>query len=227
MKKCISILFCSLILLSNIFCIERSISHSYKADYSLFPENPYKAQYINNLTGRYDIRYCVQSNLVIPKKEAQGYDCSDILKKLDQMGGLDKECYGVSFIDPKSGERKAIFKKAEFDRSTGQLYVKDKAAGGLNFDVGIDTYKNNGNIYIVNAIINKKPDNIFVRGIKKREAEIFILMREDEENISVYALIQCSYSPLEHKVFKNLVETSVTLRVIEIQNWFYRMICKK
>ena len=97
----------------------------------------------------------------------------------------------------------------------------------MNFDVGIDTYKNNGNIYIVNAIINKKPDNIFVRGIKKREAEIFILMREDEENISVYALIQCSYSPLEHKVFKNLVESSVTLRVIEIQNWFYRMICKK
>ena len=62
--------------------------------------------------------------------------------------------------NPKSGERKAIFKKAEFDRSTGQLYVKDKAAGGLNFDVGIDTYKNNGNIYIVNAIINKKPDNV-------------------------------------------------------------------
>ena len=227
MKKFILFLFSSIFLISNIFSIERKISHSYKADYSLFPDTQYKDHYINNLTGKYDIRYCVQSNLVISKKDAKGYDCAEVLKKLDQMGGLDKECFGVSFVEPDSGVRKALFKKAEFDREAGLLYVKDRAAGGLNFDVVIDTYKSSGNIYAVHGIINKKPDNIFVRGIKKREAEIFVFMQEDEQNISVYALIQCSYSPLEHKVFKNLVESSVTIRVVEIQNWFYRMISGK
>ena len=143
------------------------------------------------------------------------------------MGGLDKECFGVSFIDEKSRERKALFKQAVFNQNEGLLYVKDRAAGGLNFDVAIDTYKTNGNIYAINAIINKKPDNIFVRGIKKREAEIFVFMQENDETVSVYALVQCSYSPLEHKIIKNLVETSVTLRVVEIQNWFYRMLTGK
>ena len=224
MKKFILFIF-SLNLITSLFCMERTISHSYKADYSLFPETQYKDSYIKSLTGKYDIRYCVQSNLVIPKSEAKGYSCEQILKKLDQLGGLEKECYGVSYIDPNSGERKALFKNAKFDPIAGLLYVKDKAAGGLNFDVGIDTYKNNGNIYVINAIINKRPDSIFVRGIKKREAEIFVFMQENNDSVSVYALIQCSYSPLEHKFLKNLVETSVTQRVNEIQNWFYRMLC--
>ncbi|SEP76615.1 hypothetical protein SAMN04487977_101355 [Treponema bryantii] len=226
MKKFI-LLFITLNLFTGLFSFDRTISHSYKADYSLFPESKYKKTYTDKLTGNYDIRYCVQTNLVIPKKEANGYTCEQIIKKLDQMGGLDKECFGVSFIDEKSRERKALFKQAVFNQNEGLLYVKDRAAGGLNFDVAIDTYKNNGNIYAINAIINKKPDNIFVRGIKKREAEIFVFMQENDETVSVYALVQCSYSPLEHKIIKNLVETSVTLRVVEIQNWFYRMLTGK
>lgn len=224
MKKFIVLIF-SLNLLASLFSLERSISHSYTADYNLFPDSKYKNTYINKLTGKYDINYCVQSNLVIPKSEARGYSCDQIIKKLDQLGGLERECYGVSYIDPKSGERKAIFKNARFNPEEGTLYVKDKAAGGLNFSVGIDTYKNNGNIYAINAIINKRPDSIFVRGIKKHEAEIFVYMQEQDDYISVYALIQCSYSPLEHKFLKALVESAVNLRIIEIQNWFYRMLC--
>lgn len=209
----------------SIFSFEYNLIHTYSADYGLFPDTPYSQYYISKLADKYPVKYCVQSNIRFSKAEAQGYTCSEVLKKLDQMGGLDKECYGVSYIDAESGVRKPIFKKASFDSEKGLLYVKDKAAGGLNFDVKIDTYKNLENIYVVNAVINKRPDNIFVRGIKKREAEIFVLMQENDEYISVYALIQCSYSPLEHKFLKNIVEMAVTSRVLEIENWFYRMMC--
>lgn len=225
MKKKIIILLAIFLLFSKAFCVERSILHTYKADYSLFPNSKLKNNYVQKISGKYKINYCVQSNIVIPKKEARGYTCSQILKKLDQMGGLDKEGYGVSYIDANTGERKPIFKKAKYDSNKNELYVKDKAAGGLHFDVLIDRYEAESNIYAVNAIINKKPDNFFVRGIKKNEAEIFVFMQENENNISVYALIQCSYSPIEHKFLKSYVEKAVSARVIEIQNWFYRMIC--
>ena len=226
MKKLYLLLLLSLSICVNAFSLEKKIVHSYKSDYRLFPEIQYKNNYIKKLSEKYEVKYCVQSNLKIPRQEAKGYDCSMILKKLDQLGGLDKECYGVSYIDANTKERKPIFKKSIYDKENGTLYVKDKAAGGLNFDVNIDTYNNNGNVYAVNAIINKKPDNIFVRGIKKREAEIFVLMQEDESDINVYALIQCSYSPIEHKFLKSYVENAVTARVTELQNWFYRMLCE-
>jgi len=193
----------------------------------LFPETPYTNKYVKKLNSNYDIHYCVQSIISIPKKDAKGYNCEQILQKLDQMGGIDKECFGVSYIDGKTGERKPIFKKARYDFEKNTLYIKDKAAGGLNFDVGIDTFQNSGNIYVVNAIVNKRPDNIFVGGIKKREAEIFVFMQEESEVINVYALIQCSYNPLEHKFLKSYVESAVTARVLELQNWFYRMLCKE
>ena len=115
-----------------------------------------------------------------------------ILKKLDQLGGLDKECYGVSYIDANTKERKPIFKKSIYDKENGTLYVKDKAAGGLNFDVNIDTYKNNGNVYVVNAIINKKPDNIFVElgrfhpeNVELDPGKILILDKKETDGLNV------------------------------------------
>ena len=225
MKKfCILFIF-SLLFFSAGFSLEKTIIHSYNADYSLFPDASFKNSYIHKLSSNYDIHYCVQSKIKFPKNEAKGYTCEQILKKLDQMGGVDKECFGVSYIDAKSGERKPIFKKAKYDVQNRTLYIKDKAAGGLNFDVDINSLKNNGNTYIVNAVINKKPDNVFVRGLKKGEAEIFVLMQEEVSSVTVYALIQCSYSPLDHKFLKSYVESAVTARVNELQNWFYRMLC--
>ena len=50
-------------------------------------------------------------------------------------------------------------------------------------------------------------------------------MQENDSNIDVYALIQCSYSPIEHKFLKSFVENAVTARVSELQNWFCRMLC--
>ena len=226
-KKYLIIITIAVLILSHGFSFDRKIQHSYKSDYSLFPDIEFKDSYIKKLTENYEVHYCVQSVFQIPKAEAIGYGCNEILQKLDQLGGIDKECNGVSYVDPDTGARKAIFKKSEFNTDTNVLYIKDKAAGPLYFDVGIDRYKNNGNVYIVKAIVNKKPDIIFVRGIKKNEAEIFVLMQEDDEWIKVYALIQCSYNPLEHKFLKTLVESAVSLRVVEIQNWFYRMLCKK
>ena len=225
MKKALLSLLIIFYTCISVFSFESNIMHSYAPDYCLFPSTPYSQNYISKLGDKYPVKYCVQSNIRFPKNEANGYTCAEVLRKLDQMGGLDKECYGVSYIDAETGERKPIFKKSSFDSEKGFLYVKDKAAGGLNFDVKIDTYKNAENIYVVNAVINKRPDNIFVRGIKKREAEIFVLMQENDDYINVYALIQCSYSPQEHKFLKNIVENAVTSRVLEIQNWFYRMMC--
>ena len=226
-KKYLLIVTTSIILISHCFSFERKIQHSYCSDYSLFPEIEHKDKYIKKLTENYEVHYCVQSVFSVPKAEACGYSCDEILQKLNQLGGTDKECYGVSYVEPDTGKRKAIFKKSEYDAEANTLYIKDKAAGPLYFDVGIDRYKNNGNVSIVKAIVNKKPDIIFVRGIKKNEAEIFVLMQENDEWINVYALIQCSYNPLEHKIIKTLVESAVSLRVVEIQNWFYRMLCKK
>lgn len=226
MKKLKLFIITLLLITSFCFSNERQILHSYSADYSLFPETQLKDRYIKKLSNRYPVKYCVQAIYDIPKNEANGYSCEQVLHKLDQMGGLEKECFGVSYIDANTGVRKPIFKKAEYDEVRGTLYVKDKAAGGLNMDVIIDRYINSGNIYAVNGIINKRPDNIFVRGIKKNEAEIFVLMQEKADVISVYALIQCSYSPIEHKFLKSFVENAVTGRVVEIQNWFYRMLCE-
>ena len=225
MKKTILILSVLLLLISNLNADSRKITHSYHSNYTLFPEFEYRNTWIRKLSSNYDIRYCVQSVYEIPKSEAKGYSCVQILDKLDQLGGLDKECYGVSYIDANTGERKPIFKKSTYNKDTHELYVKDKAAGGLHMKVDIETFNNIDNSYIVNAVIIKNPDNIFVRGLKKNEAEIFVLMQEDSEKIKVYALIQCSYSPIEHKFLKSFVERAVTARVLEIQHWFYSMLC--
>ena len=225
MKKNLLVLLLSFCVIFKIFSFERSITHSYEADYRLFPETAYTQKYINQLKGKYQVKYCVQSNLIIPKEEAKGYTCEQILKKLDQMGGLDKECYGVSYIDYRTSERRAYFKKSMFDRDSGLLYVKDKTIGGLYLDVAIDTYKQKDNIYAITAILNKRPDNFFVRAIKKREAELFVLLQETDEEINVYALIQSSSAPVKLKIFQNYVEGAVGGRVREIQNWFCRMLC--
>ena len=225
MKKTVLYLVLSFFIISNIFSGERKIQHSYNADYSLFPDAACKDEYIKKLGESYDVRYCVQSVFTIEKNLAKGYTCEEILSKLDQMGGVDKECFGVSYVDANK-IRRPIFKVVHHDTEKNELYIKDKAAGGLNTDISIKTYEDNGKVYIVNAVVNKKPDNIFVRGIKKDEAEVFVLMKEDDEFISVYALIQCSYSPLEHKFLKSKVEKAVSARVNELQNWFYRMLCE-
>ena len=225
MKKCISIIFISYLLISNAFSFERKISHSYTADYSLFPQTAYSQKYMRKLSAKYPVRYCVQANLIIPKADAKGYSCEQVLKKLDQMGGLDKECYGVSYIDYRTGERKAYFKKTSYDRNTGILYVKDKTVGGLYLDVAIDTYKQKDNIYAISAVLNRRPDNFFVRAIKKKEAELFVLLQETDEEINVYALIQSSSAPIKLKIFQDYIEGAVSGRVREIQNWFCRMIC--
>ena len=225
MKKTILFISILFILFSNINADSRKIMHSYTSNYTLFPQFEFRNSWIRKLSSSYDIRYCVQSVYEIPKNEAKGYTCAQILDKLDQLGGLEKECYGVSYIDANSGERKPIFKKSTYDKDTKELYVKDKAAGGLHMKVDIQTYNSVNNSYIVNAVISKNPDNIFVRGLKKNEAEIFVLMQEESEMIKVYALIQCSYSPTDHKFLKSFVERAVTARIVEIQNWFYRMLC--
>lgn len=225
MKKKLLILLISFSCIYKSFSFERTIIHAYEADYSLFPATLCRAKYINNLKGKYKVKYCVQSNLVIPRESAKGYSCEQILSKLDQMGGLDKECYGVSYIDYRSGERKAYFKKSSYDRNTGILYIKDKTVGGLYLDVEIDKYIETEKIYAISAILNKRPDNFFVRAIKKREAELFVLLQENDETINVYALIQSSSAPIKLKIFQNYVEGAVGGRVREIQNWFSRMIC--
>lgn len=225
MKKILLVLIISLSFIFKFYSFERTITHSYEADYQLFPDTDYTGKYIEQLKGKYEVRYCVQSKLTIPKEEAKGYSCEQILKKLDQMGGLDKECYGVSYIDYRTGERKAYFKKSIYDRNTGILYIKDKTVGGLYLDVRIDTYKQKENLYAISAVLNKRPDNFFVRAIKKREAELFVLLQETDDAINVYALIQSSSAPVKLKIFKNYVEGAVGGRVREIQNWFCRMIC--
>ena len=75
------------------------------------------------------------------------------------------------------------------------------------------------------AVLNKTPDNIFLQGIKKNEACIFVFLEETEEGANLYVLIQTKFSPLKMKFVKKIVENAVSARVIELQNWFYRMIC--
>ena len=225
MNKKIFILLISLFVNFKFFSFERTITHSYEADYRLFPDTAYTEKYIKQLRGKYEVKYCVQSNIIIPKEAAKGYSCEQILKMLDQMGGLDKKCYGVSYIDYRTGERKAYFKKSSYDKNTGILYVKDKTIGGLYLDVSIDTYKQKENTYAISAILNKRPDNFFVRAIKKKEAELFVLLQETDDSINVYALVQSSSAPIKLKIFQKYVEGAVGGRVREIQNWFSRMIC--
>ncbi len=219
-----------LFIINSVFAINTRITHSYSSDYSLFPENNLKDFYIKTQLNSFPVNYSVQSVLSIPKTEAKGFSCEQILSKLDQMGGLEKDCNGVSYIDGNTNERKALFKKSEYTVSQdninkGELYVKDKAAGGLYFDVSINKYVDNETYYVVYGILNRSPTNFFVRGIKKDEASIFVLMQESDTDINVYAVIQSSYSPANHRFLRSFVETSVEVRVIEIENWFYRMLC--
>ena len=224
MKKIIICLF-TFLLLQSAFSFDSTSKHFYGPDYSLFPECPYKVSYIKRLTSRYSVSYTFQSIMEIPKSEVKGYSCKEILGHLDQMGGLDKECYGVSYIDANTGVRKPVFKKSRFDDSISELYVKDKAAGSLYFDVDIDWYNNTDSTYIVNAILNKTPSNIFVREIKKNEATIFVLMNETESAVQLYVLAQSHFSPKKHKIVTSIIEAAVSGRVQAIQEWFYRMLC--
>ena len=231
MKKSIYLILL-LLITSKVFAAQIHLTHSYAADYSLFPDNKFKDYYVNNQLKKFPVNYSVQSVYVIPKNEANGYSCEQILSKLDQMGGLDKEAYGVSYIDANTGERKPIFKKSSYTitdikRNTGELYVKDKAAGGLFFDVSIDKYVDGNTYYLVYGILKQSPTNFFVRGIKKGEACIFVLMQDTETEIRVYALMQSKYSPANHRFLKAFVEGAVSARVIEIENWFYRMLCNR
>lgn len=227
MKKFFITLSLSLLTIAAGFSYESRICHSYSADSSLFPDTIYTEYYKNKLASEYPVRYCVQSVFDIQKNEANGYTCEQILNRLDQLGGLEKECFGVSYLDANTGARKAVFKKSRYDNSTHELYIKDKSAGGLYFNVNVDKYNYEGNLYIVRAILSKTPDNFFVRGIKKKEAEIFVLMQEKSDTITVYSLMQCSYNPLNHKFIKSYVENAVTARVGALQEWFYRMLCKQ
>ena len=217
-------------IINSLSAIDAKIVHAYSSDYSLFPENKFKDYYIKNQLNSFPVNYSVQSVLSIPKADAKGFSCDQILSKLDQMGGLEKDCYGVSYIDPNTNERKALFKKSEYsvnenNQNKGQLYVKDKAAGGLNFDVSINKFDDKETYYVVYGLLNKSPTNFFVRGIKKDEASIFVLMQESDNDINVYAVVQSSYSPANHRFLKSFVENSVAIRVVEIENWFYRMLC--
>ncbi len=227
MKRFIITVSLSIFILANSFSYESQICHSYKADSSLFPQTVYTEYYKNKLSTEYPVRYCVQSVFDIPKNEANGYNCEQILNRLDQLGGLEKECFGVSYLDENTGTRKAVFKKSRYDKLSHELYIKDKSAGGLYFDVNVDKYNNEGKLFIVRAILSKTPDNFFVRGIKKKEAEIFVLMQEKQDSVTVYSLMQCSYNPLNHKFVKSFVESAVTARVGALQEWFYRMLCKQ
>ena len=210
----------------SINCFSQpKFSHSYQADYSLMPKDEQSAFYSKKLKNLFPVNYCFQSVLKIPRENANGYSCSQILQKLDQMGGLDKECYGVSYIDGNTGVRKAMFKKSLLDKENHELYIKDKTAGGLNFDFKVDEYFG-GNVFAVTAVLNKNPSNVLLREIKKNEAAIFVLMQENQNEINLYVLIQCTYSPFKYKILKRIVENAVMARVFEVQNWFYRMLCE-
>ncbi len=227
MKKFFLVCF-TIVLLQSVYSIDNVQSkHVYGPDYSLFPDIAYRDLYIKKLTNRYSVSYCFQSVMEIPKAEIKGYSCRDILDRLDQMGGLEKECYGVSYIDGNTGVRKPIFKKSRFDRSCNELYVKDKAAGNLYFDVQIDRFTNANSIYAVSAVLNKTPSNIFVRELKKNEATIFVLMNETPDTVQLYVLAQSHFSPLKHKIVTSVIESAISGRVEAIQNWFYRMLCSE
>lgn len=218
--------FLFLLILISVNCFSKpNFTHSYQADYSLMPRDEQSVFYSKKLKNLFPVNYCFQSVVRIPREEAKGYTCSQILKKLDQMGGLDKECYGVSYIDGYSGVRKAMFKKSLLDEKNHELYIKDKTAGGLNFDFKVDEYFD-GNVFAVTAVLNKNPSNILLREIKKDQAAIFVLMQENKEEINLYVLIQCTYSPFKYKILKRIVENAVMARVFEVQNWFYRMLCE-
>lgn len=225
-KKILSALFLILLALP-FYSIERISMHSYNSDYSLIPESIYSEAFVTKLKTIFDVKYSYQSVTEIPKSDLQGYDCEQILTMLDQMGGLDKECFGVSYIDGYTGERKALFRKSRYDTKTGELYIKDKAAGGLYFNLDINHFTSSESVYAVTAIVSRTPSNIFVRDIKKGEAAIFVLMQENEESVKLYVLIQSSFSPLKHWLLTSAIESAISGRVIELQNWFYRMLAGK
>lgn len=210
---------------SNLFSVVRDFRHTYSQDYTLFPKSDYTDLYSQKLKTIFPSSYCFQSVMFIPRKDMKGYSCHEVLNKLDQMGGIDKECSGVCYRDANSGKLKPIFKKSEYDFAEHELYVKDKAAGGLHFDVKIDEYSGKNNVYGVMALLKKTPDNIFMRGIKKNEACIFVFLEENQEGANLYVLIQSKLSPLKMKFVKKIIENAVSARVLELQNWFYRMIC--
>ncbi len=226
MKKVLSIFIFTL--LSFLSYAQPAFRHVYGSDYSLLPETSISEEYKNRLKNLFEVNYCFQSVMSIPATKAKGYTCAQMLKKLDQMGGLDKECYGVSYINA-DGERKAMFKKAELSRNGHELYIKDKAAGGLNFDFRVEekAFGEGQKLYAVTAVLNKNPANILLRELKKDEAAIFVLMKEDSEKIELYVLIQCTYSPMKYRLLKRIVENAVMSRVLEVQNWFYRMLCQE
>lgn len=224
MNKSFFSLLLALILTCSSAYSQRSFSHSYRADYSYLPDNQISKNYAQRLEKLFTVNYSFQSILEIPRSEAKGYNCSQILKKLDQMGGLDKECFGVSYTDGESGKLKPMFKKSILNEDEHELYIKDKTAGGLNFDFCVDQYFEE-NTFAVTALLNKNPSNVLLREIKKNEAAIFVLMQETEASINLYVLIQCTYSPLKYKFLKKIVENAVMARVFEVQNWFSRMLC--
>jgi len=209
----------------QVFSVKRDFKHTYAQDYSLFPKSDYSSQYSNLLKTIFPSSYCFQSVMFIPRSEMKGYPCKEVLTKLDQMGGIDKECFGVSYKDGNTGRLKPIFKKSEYNFSEHELYVKDKTAGGLHFDLKIDEYYGKNKVYGVMALLKKNPDNIFLREIKKNEACIFVFIEEMEEGANLYVLIQCKFSPLKIKILKRIIENAISGRVLELQNWFYRMIC--
>lgn len=225
MKKISFLLF---LLTFSFFCYSQSnFCHSYRPDYSLLPDISFSEDYKEKLRKLFPVNYCFQSVISIPREAARGNTCGEMLKKLDQMGGLDKECFGVSYIDA-DGKRKAMFRKSELSRNGHELFIKDKTAGGLNFDFFVEErpFSEGYKYYAVTAVLNKNPSNILLREIKKGEAAIFVLMKETPDNIDLYVLIQCTYSPMKYKFLKKIVENAVMARVFEVQNWFFRMLCE-
>lgn len=217
--------FCILFLLflNPLHSSSRKVLSSYHADYSLMPDNELSEKYKRELKNAFVSNYSYQAVMSIPRSEIKGYSADEILQKLDQMGGIDKECYGVSYIDANNGKRKPVFKKAYLYNDGRNLLIKDKTAGVINFDFSQEKY---GSLSSAKCIVCKNPDNILLREIKKNEAGIFVLIDEKEDKIQLYVLIQCSYSPKKYKFLTKIVEKAIAARVMELENWFYRMLCQ-
>ena len=186
------------------------------------PETEISENYKSDLKNAFNSKYSYQALMIIPRSEIKGYPPEIILKKLDQMGGVDKECFGVSYIDANNGKRKPVFKKAYLYNEGKNLYIKDKTAGAINFNY---IQENFGSIYTAKCIVCKNPDNILLSEIKKNEAGIFVMIDENADELELYVLIQCSYSPKKYRFLTKLVEKAISARVMELQNWFYRMLC--
>ncbi|MCR5253631.1 MAG: hypothetical protein K6C98_07955 [Treponema sp.] len=224
MKKYVLIIL-TLLFSVNVFCVNVNYKHVYSGDYSLFPKSDYSQFYSNKLKNIFPPNYSFQSLMFIPRDKMKGYSCEEVLNKLDQMGGLDKECQGVCYVDANTHKLKARFKKSEYNAASKELYIKDKTAGGLVFNVDIERRGKTNNVYGVTALLKKDPNNIFLREVRKNQACIFVFMEEKAEGVNLYVLIQSACSPLKLKFLRSLVENAISARVLELQNWFYRMIC--